>query len=76
MSSIRSLQMWPVSQRHGYLTGSLLLSPPSTDSPASGEIGMALGGGVLMYIRDSVPYRRLGDLECDEIECLWVMVRQ
>ena len=29
-----------------------------------------------MYIRDSVPYRRQGDLECNEVNFLWVLVGQ
>ena len=33
------------------------------------------GGGVLTYIRNSIPYHRLSILECDEVESLWLLVR-
>ena len=33
------------------------------------------GGGVLIYIRNGIPYRRIENLECDEVESLWLLVR-
>ena len=33
------------------------------------------GGGVLSYIRNSIPYHRISILECDEVESLWLLVR-
>ena len=33
------------------------------------------GGGVLTYIRNSIPYHRLSILECDDVESLWLLVR-
>ena len=33
------------------------------------------GGGVLTYIRNSIPYHRLSILECDEVESLWLLMR-
>ena len=33
------------------------------------------GGGVLTYIRNSIPYHRLSILECDEVESLWLLSR-
>ena len=32
-------------------------------------------GGVLTYIRNSIPYHRLSILECDEVESLWLQVK-
>ena len=32
-------------------------------------------GGVITYIRNSIPYHRLSILECDEVESLWLLVR-
>ena len=33
------------------------------------------GGGILTYIRNSISYHRLSILECDEVESLWLLVR-
>ena len=33
------------------------------------------GVGVLTCIRNSIPYQRLSILECDEVESLWLLVR-
>ena len=33
------------------------------------------GGGVLTYIRNSIPYHRLSIFECEEVESLWLLVR-
>ena len=33
------------------------------------------GGGVLAYIRENIPYNRLGYLESNDVESLWVLVR-
>ena len=33
------------------------------------------GGGILIYIRNGIPYHRIETLECDEVESLWLLVR-
>ena len=37
--------------------------------------GYRRGGGVLIYIRNGIPYHRINTLECDEVESLWLLVR-
>ena len=34
------------------------------------------GGGVAVYINQSIKYKRREDLECDEIEALWLEVKE
>ena len=33
------------------------------------------GGGVMCYIRDSIPYKHWSEIECDNFETLWITVR-
>ena len=40
------------------------------------SLSKTCGGGVMIYIRDGIPFVKNSDLVNDNLECLWVEIRR